>query len=54
MLGRRIRSRVTIRSTSNELQHALLEESDLIPQEGIRHWILGMPRRMQAITRRQH
>nr|CAH7758325.1 unnamed protein product [Callosobruchus chinensis] len=37
--------------TLNELQHALLEEWDLIPQQGIRHLILGMPRRMQAIIR---
>nr|CAH7733744.1 unnamed protein product [Callosobruchus chinensis] len=41
MLGRRIR----------KLQHAFLEECDLIPQEDICHLILGMPRRMQAIIR---
>nr|CAH7758261.1 unnamed protein product [Callosobruchus chinensis] len=34
--------------TLNELQHALLEKWDLIPQKDIRHLILGMPRRMQA------
>nr|CAH7746902.1 unnamed protein product [Callosobruchus chinensis] len=51
MLGRRIRSRVPIPLTLNELQHALLEEWNLIPQEHIRHLILGMPRRMQAIIR---
>nr|CAH7713466.1 unnamed protein product [Callosobruchus chinensis] len=34
-----------------ELQHALLEEWDLIAQENIRDLILGMPRRMQAIIR---
>nr|CAH7727722.1 unnamed protein product [Callosobruchus chinensis] len=36
MLGRRL----------NELQHALLEEWDLIPQEDVRNLILGVPRRM--------
>nr|CAH7723693.1 unnamed protein product [Callosobruchus chinensis] len=51
MLGRRIRSRVPIPLILNELQHALLEEWDLIPQDDICHLILGMPRRMQAITR---
>nr|CAH7723230.1 unnamed protein product [Callosobruchus chinensis] len=51
MLVRRIRSRVPIPLTLNELQHALIYEWDLIPQEGIRHLILGMPRRMQAIIR---
>nr|CAH7766368.1 unnamed protein product [Callosobruchus chinensis] len=39
MLGGRIRSRVPISLTLNELQHALLQEWDLIPQEYIRHWI---------------
>nr|CAH7758262.1 unnamed protein product [Callosobruchus chinensis] len=48
MLGRRKRSRVPIPLTLNELQHALLEKWDLIPQKDIRHLILGMPRRMQA------
>nr|CAH7733746.1 unnamed protein product [Callosobruchus chinensis] len=51
MLGRRIRSHVPISLTLNELQHAFLEECDLIPQEDICHLILGMPRRMQAIIR---
>nr|CAH7739399.1 unnamed protein product [Callosobruchus chinensis] len=41
MLGRRIL----------ELQHALLEEWDLIPQKDVRHLISGMPRRMQANIR---
>nr|CAH7736102.1 unnamed protein product [Callosobruchus chinensis] len=41
MFGRRI----------HELQHALLNEWVLIPQEDIRHLILGMPRVMQAIIR---
>nr|CAH7736162.1 unnamed protein product [Callosobruchus chinensis] len=41
MHGRRIRSRVSIPSTLNELKHALLEEWDLIPQEDIRHLNLG-------------
>nr|CAH7723297.1 unnamed protein product [Callosobruchus chinensis] len=51
MLGRRIRGRVPIPLTLNELQHTLLEEWDLTPQENIRHLISGMPRRMQAIIR---
>nr|CAH7715826.1 unnamed protein product [Callosobruchus chinensis] len=51
MLGRRIRSRVPIPLTLNELQRALLEKWHLISQEDIRHLILGMPRRMQAIIR---
>nr|CAH7759705.1 unnamed protein product [Callosobruchus chinensis] len=40
MLGRRIRSRVPISLTLNELQHVYLEEWELIPQEDIRHLIL--------------
>nr|CAH7736103.1 unnamed protein product [Callosobruchus chinensis] len=51
MFGRRIRSCVPIPLTINELQHALLNEWVLIPQEDIRHLILGMPRVMQAIIR---
>nr|CAH7740791.1 unnamed protein product [Callosobruchus chinensis] len=49
MFGRRIRSRVPIPLTLNKLQHALLEKWELISQEDIRHFSLGMPRRMQAI-----
>nr|CAH7759799.1 unnamed protein product [Callosobruchus chinensis] len=51
MLGRRTRSRVPIPLTLNELLHAPLKEWDLVPQENIRHLILGKPRRMQAIIR---
>nr|CAH7713784.1 unnamed protein product [Callosobruchus chinensis] len=51
MLGRRIRSHDHIPLTPNEVRHALLEELDLIPQDVMRHLILGMPRRMQAIIR---
>nr|CAH7724848.1 unnamed protein product [Callosobruchus chinensis] len=50
MLGRRIRSRVPIHLILNELQHPLLEKWEFIPQD-IRHLMLGMPRRMQAIIR---
>nr|CAH7720755.1 unnamed protein product [Callosobruchus chinensis] len=51
MLGKRIRSHVPISSTLNKLQHALLEECDLVPQEGMCHSIFTMPRRMLAISR---
>nr|CAH7743058.1 unnamed protein product [Callosobruchus chinensis] len=51
MRGRKIRSRVRIPLTLNELRHALLEEWDLIPQKDILHLVLGMKRRMQAIIR---
>nr|CAH7733670.1 unnamed protein product [Callosobruchus chinensis] len=40
---------VVIPLTVIELQHALLQEWDFIPQEDIRHLILGMPKRRQAI-----
>lgn len=51
MLGRRMRSRVPAPLTLNQLQEALLEEWELIPQQDISHLILGMPRRIQAIIR---
>lgn len=51
MLGRRIRTRVPAPLTLNQLQQALLEEWELIPQEDIRHLILGMPRRIHALIR---
>lgn len=49
MLGRRMRSRLPAPLTINCMRQALLEEWELIPQEDIRHLILGMPRRMHAI-----
>lgn len=51
MLGRRMRNRVPAPLTLNQLRQALLEEWELIPQADIRHLILGMPRRIQALIR---
>ena len=51
MLGRRIRGRVPAPMTLNELQGALSEEWEAIPQHDISHLIEGMRRRMQAVIR---
>lgn len=51
MLGRRIRSRFPAPTTIRELEGALVEEWEAIPQDDIARLIQGMPRRIEALIR---
>lgn len=48
-LGKAIRGRPNQPITLAELEEALVEEWDLLPQENIRRLIRSMPRRIQAV-----